>query len=258
MPRGRWEVREDGEGEGRPSSDSRAGIPKSALDFITSPQKFSNKNAERKPRVCAARSCCSRNLNASHQLIVRFTPSLPLSHRVHARRSAVICVPGSGIYLSSRRWLSDSLSITPSERSWMGGGGGETCSPATAIRPRLHQLIPAFINLLMPSSQPHLNASRAAFLPAAAADAEERRGEESSPLQSQSGEDALLLSASLSLPQSRSPPRAPPPPSVVTVKSQSPNCLVRATNTNAGEAADIYTNTPSTLVGTDPGSCVSE
>lgn len=151
------------------------------------------------------------------------------------------------------------LSFHHTFRALLDGGGGKTCSPATAIRPRLHQLISAFISLLMPSSQPYLNASRRASPRCCC----RCGGEESSPLQSQSDEDALLFSASLSLPQSRStptppPPPPPPPPSVVTVKSQSPNCLVRATNTNAGEAADIYTNTPSTLAGTDPGSCASE
>lgn len=95
-------------------------------------KKISDKNAERKPRVCAAHSCCSRNLNASHQLIVRFTPSLPLSDAVRARRSTVIRVPGSGIYLSSRRWLSHSLSITPSERFWTGEGG---VKPAVRLLP---------------------------------------------------------------------------------------------------------------------------
>lgn len=41
--RGRWEVKEDGEGEEQPSPDLGAGIPKSALDFVTSKQKLRTK-----------------------------------------------------------------------------------------------------------------------------------------------------------------------------------------------------------------------
>lgn len=94
------------------------------------------------------------------------------------------------------------LSFHHTFRALLDGGGGKTCSPATAIRPRLHQLISAFISLLMPSSQPYLNASRRASPRCCC----RCGGEESSPLQSQSDEDALLFSASLSLPQSRSTP----------------------------------------------------
>lgn len=48
-PRGRWEVKEDGEGEGQPRSDSGAGIPKSALDFVTSEPKIADEKMESKP-----------------------------------------------------------------------------------------------------------------------------------------------------------------------------------------------------------------
>lgn len=114
---------------------------------------------------------------------------------------------------------------------------GKTSSPSPpssadlCIYQSAHPFIPA-----------KMNASHRSLL-SAAADAEE-----SSPLESQSEEEALLLS-SLCLSQSRTSL----PPSVITIKSQSPKCLVHATNTDAGEAADNYTHTLSMMKSTDQG-----
>lgn len=141
--------------------------------------------------------------------------------------------------------------MTPSEHFWR--TGGKTRSPTTAICSHLHLLLAAFKSLLMRSSQPYLNASRSPLLPTAAADAEERRA-----LRFNRRVKKTLSSSLPPSPFHKAAPPSLPPPSGITIKSQSPNCLVHATNTNAGEAADINTKTPSTLKGTDPGSCASE
>lgn len=91
----RWEGRR---GRGRPPSDFRAGIPKSALDFVTSPriryqpdrlegrkcvEKEADKHVEqlRFGTEMTERSCCSHSKmdtigSTVTVLIVRFTPSL--------------------------------------------------------------------------------------------------------------------------------------------------------------------------------------
>lgn len=153
--------------------------------------------------VCAAPSCCSNNWNASHQLIVRFAPSLPLSDDVHAWRSAVTVVPGSGatspVSVCSRTLFPSHLQSPSEGRKNPLSGACYPSAPSSADL-CIYQSVNPFISA-------KLNASRSSLLPtAAAADAEERR--------------ALRLNRRVKKRLCSSPPpsafhkAAPPPPSL--------------------------------------------